>query len=273
MGGMPNTRELRLGAPWALATVAAMLLLTACGLDGPDPGVEALVPSTTASGQPAGPDAEMAPEASAGEVAPPVADDSVSPPHLRQASLPPREALPRLPDSVAVVGDSLTESAAEQITAYFSGLGVDVVTIDGAQNRRMAHGERPDPGTDIVERIAAVAEPELWVIALGTNDVGAEVTSERFGADVDTVLAAIPSGAPVVWVDVWIDDRRSQVQSANSVLREKLATREFSIVADWFAHGDDPGIIAGDGVHLTEDGRYMFAATIAAATVDLFEQV
>jgi hypothetical protein len=52
-----------------------------------------------------------------------------------------------------------------------------------------------------------------------------------------------------------------------------LAGRADTVVADWFAHGDEAGLIAADGVHLTDDGRYVFAATIAAATVDLFESV
>jgi lysophospholipase L1-like esterase len=188
--------------------------------------------------------------------------------------LPPRAALPaELPDTAAIVGDSLTESAQQEIAAYLKKLGVDVVTIDGAENRRMTHGDRPDPGIDIVERIAAVAEPELWVIALGTNDVGAEVSPEQFGNDVRTLLAVIPADAPVVWVDVWIRDRQRQVETANAVLREMLGDRDDSVVADWYAHGDDAGIITADGVHLTHDGRYMFAATIAAATVNLFESV
>ena len=37
-----------------------------------------------------------------------------------------------LPDTRAVVGDSLTESAQQEIGAYLNGLGVDIVTIDGA---------------------------------------------------------------------------------------------------------------------------------------------
>ena len=76
----------------------------------------------------------------------------------------------------------------------------------------------------------------------------------------------------MVWVDVWIRDRRRQVETANAVLREHARRpRPTAIVADWFAHGDDPGLVTVDGVHLTDDGRYMFAATIAAATVDLFD--
>jgi lysophospholipase L1-like esterase len=273
MGDMPSTRDPRRRAQWVVVPAAAMLLLAGCGLDGSDPGVHALVPPTTPPGGQVGDaDAEMAPEQSTDTSAAAVLDDGSAPAHLPQASLPPRDALPAdLPDSVAVVGDSLTESAQQEITAYLKALGIDVVTIDGAQNRRMTHGDRPDPGIDIVDRIQKVADPELWVIALGTNDVGAEVSPEQYGNDVENVLAAIPADAPVVWVDVWIRDRQPQVEAANTVLRDTLAGRADSIVADWFAHGDDPGIITADGVHLTNDGRYMFAATIAAATVDLFE--
>ena len=61
MDGMPGRSSLRRRAPWALVPVAAMLLLTGCGLDGSDPGVKALVPSTTA-GPAGGPNQEMAPE-------------------------------------------------------------------------------------------------------------------------------------------------------------------------------------------------------------------
>ena len=85
------------------------------------------------------------------------------------------------------------------------------------------------------------------------------------------MLSAIPPDSPVVWVDIWIRDRQRQVETANGVLFEMLSGRDRAVVADWFAHGDDPGIISADGVHLTSDGRYMFAATIAAAAVDLFE--
>ena len=65
-------------------------------------------------------------------------------------------------------------------------------------------------------------------------------------------------------------DWRAAVETANDVLRATLSTRGDTIVADWFAHGDDSGLVADDGVHLTGDGQYMFAATIASAIVDLY---
>lgn len=272
---MPSTTQLGRRAPSALAPIVAMLLLAGCGLDGSDPGVKALVPATTVAGNGAGADGEMPPEQSAdagrGQVQPQFPDGA--PAHLPEASLPPVDAADvDLPDSAVVVGDSLTESAQQEIGVYLDGLGVDTITIDGAKNRRMTHGDHPDPGVDIVERIAKVTEPEVWVIALGTNDVGAEVSPEQYAADITTLLAAVPDGAPVVWVDVWIRDRQEQVETANQVLRETLAGRPDTIVADWFSHGDDAGIIASDGIHLTNDGRYLFAATIAASIADLFEQ-
>jgi lysophospholipase L1-like esterase len=175
-----------------------------------------------------------------------------------------------LPATVAVVGDSLTLSAQQEITAYLTGIGIEVLEVDGAVNRRMTGGSDPDPGIDVIEHLADNAEPELWVIALGTNDVGSSVSPDQFGADVEALLDAIPDDAPLVWVDLWIRDRPEQTATANAVLRSILGRRSQTAVADWFSHGEDAGLVAGDGVHLTDDGRYMFAATIAAATVDLF---
>jgi lysophospholipase L1-like esterase len=261
-----------------LAAVAAVAL-AGCGTDGPASGVQVVVSDTGAgrAASAAGADDEMALEVPTEADAPPTRDAAdgavpVSPPaHLPQASLPAPVAAPdALPASVAVVGDSLTLSAQEEITAYLTGIGIEVLEVDGAVNRRMARGAEPDPGVDVIEDIADDTKPELWVVALGTNDVGSSVSPDQFGADVKTVIEAIPDGAPVVWVDLWIRDRQEQIATANEVLRSTLARRPGTAVADWSSHGDDAGLVAGDGIHLTDDGRYMFAATIAATTVDLF---
>jgi lysophospholipase L1-like esterase len=256
------------------------LVLSACGFDGPGSGVEAIGPHSVAPGSGgAGADGEMALEAP-GEDGPADGDGEAGtettvvptpPEHVPQASFPNERPLPPdLPRTAAVVGDSLTLSAQEEIALYLDALGIDVVAIDGAENRRMTHGSRPDSGIDIVERVGSVADPELWVIALGTNDVGSSVTPDTYAADIDSILAAIPDDAAVVWVDAWIRDRQQAVATANEVLRARLADRPDAAVAEWFAHGDDRGLVTNDGVHLTSDGQYMFAATIASAIVDLF---
>jgi lysophospholipase L1-like esterase len=41
-------------------------------------------------------------------------------------------------------------------------------------------------------------------------------------------------------------------------------------VVDWYTHGDDPGIIVGDGVHLTDAGERLFAASMAASVEAMY---
>ena len=285
MSGVPLTRQRfrRARAAAAAVFVGGLVAstLSACGFDGPGSGVEAIGPHSVAPGEGAADGAgEMALEApadggTAGADGEPVTETTVvptPPEQVPQASFPNERPLPPdLPRTAAVVGDSLTLSAQEEIALYLDALGIDLVAIDGAENRRMTHGSEPDPGIEIVERVGSVAEPELWVIALGTNDVGSSVTPDSYAADIDSILAAIPDDAAVVWVDAWIRDRQQAVETANDVLRERLADRDDTAVADWFAHGDDRGLVTSDGVHLTSDGQYMFAATIASAIVDLYD--
>jgi lysophospholipase L1-like esterase len=283
MFDVPLTRPplRRARAAVAIVTAAGLALLTAgCGLDGPGSGVAAIGPDSVAPGNVTpGIDGEMALEAPAEqgpddtevEQAPLTSVVPTPPAHIPQASFPSERPLPPdLPRTAAVVGDSLTLSAQDEIALYLDALGIDVIAIDGAENRRMTNGSDPDPGVEIVERIASVSEPELWVIALGTNDVGSSVRPEAYADSVEAILEAIPDDAAVVWVDAWIRDRRPDVETANEVLRASLANRRQSAVADWFVHGDDRGLVTDDGVHLTGDGQYMFAATIASAIVDLF---
>jgi lysophospholipase L1-like esterase len=186
------------------------------------------------------------------------------------------DAGPRLPlpATVAVVGDSLTLSATDQIDATLSGLGLDVLAIDGVESRRMVHGGRSlPPGVDAIDAILAMgARPGLWIIALGTNDVAAESGPDSFRDDVATVLRHVPAGAPVIWVDLWIRDRYDEVVSANESLRSVLSVRSHAEVADWFSYGDDTGIITRDGVHLTDAGKHQFAAVMADAVGAMFER-
>ena len=176
-----------------------------------------------------------------------------------------------MPALVAVVGDSLTVAATDEITEALSRVGVRTALIDGRESRRMAAGSRDLPsGVAAIEGIVDSHRPDLWVVALGTNDIGAEVGADRFRSDVRATLDAIPSDAPVVWVDVWIRDRSDDVATANALLHAELADRAApTSVVDWFSAGAADGVITGDGVHLTEVGQARFAAEIAEAVVAL----
>lgn len=177
------------------------------------------------------------------------------------------EIVPPFPTTVAVVGDSLTLSARDEITAELVALGLEVLVVDGVESRRMTAGDSLRPsGLDAILAIREdpSADPDLWVIALGTNDVGAQVDEQRFRDDLQATLAVVGPDAPLVWVDIWIRDRRESVVAANGVIRDEISGRVSpSGVVSWFVHGADDGVITGDGVHLTDRGQEAFATAIA----------
>lgn len=174
--------------------------------------------------------------------------------------------VPPFPRTVAVVGDSLTLSAVDEITTELTGLGLEVLVVDGVESRRMAVGSSARPSG--LEAIRTIREefdddPDLWVIALGTNDVAAQIDEQRFRDDLRAALAGVDPDTPVVWVDIWIRDRRDAVVAANGVIRDELADRASpSGVVGWFAHGGGDGLVTADGVHLTDRGQDAFATAI-----------
>lgn len=176
------------------------------------------------------------------------------------------------PMTVAVVGDSLTLSAEDEIVRTLNAGGMHVLAIDGVESRRMAHGDRTlPPGTDAVDRIRAEHEPGIWVIALGTNDVASVGSAEGFQDQMRDVLALIPEDDPVIWVDLWIEGWEEPVSHANRLIRAELRRRQGgAAVVDWFSHGMDDGVITADGVHLTQSGQNLYAASIASAIDELF---
>lgn len=259
-------------SPRLVIVVAALVGLSGCGYDGPSSGVRVAAPvsvddddvdsvdgSVGGGGRSAG--AIVATDGASVEQSPTegVADGAV-------------EVAPeRLPASVAVVGDSLTLSAAAEIEESLLELGLEVVAIDGVESRRMTRGGSALPsGTSAIDDIVEAGElPELWVVALGTNDVGAQVESSAFADDVAAVIRRIPAGVPVIWVDIWIRDRAEAAVDANRAIRSVLAMRPGSFVVDWHSYGEIPDTITGDGVHLTEIGQVRFADAIADAVVTL----
>ncbi len=170
-----------------------------------------------------------------------------------------------VPAEVAIIGDSLTVSAEEELVAAFAGLGVATHTFDAAEGRRINHAVAGETsGVTAAEELAATHQPDVWVVALGTNDVPG-FGPDSYRADIEALLAEIPAGAPVIWVDAWIERRIDETRAANDVLRAVAAERPGMAVVDWFQFGDDPGLVIDDGIHLTDAGQLRFAEQIAAA--------
>jgi len=172
-----------------------------------------------------------------------------------------------------MVGDSITFMSREPLGEAFEELGLDVVAIDAQVGRRLTVGTRQlYPGVDVVQVMAATQEPDLWVVALGTNDI-AKYDAEGYAEQIRMLLADVPDGAPLVWVDTWHRDELDATVEYNEVLREVLDDRDDTVVVDWFSHGDDPGVITGDGVHPTPNGSERFALVVAGGVDRLLATV
>ncbi len=262
------------GAVSRLLLLACVLVVGGCGVGEVAAGVE-VVESRSDVVAPVG--------AASVDASDQAVDDLAEPPMPGQLSerFPPVDVVAgsRLapqppPRTVAVVGDSLTLSAVDEIETALAAAGLRVVAVDGAESRRMARSSGGvSSGVDAIESIQEFAVPELWVIALGTNDVGAQSGDEVFREDVDRLLGLFPPEVPIIWVDLWIRDMGDQIVRANDSLRSRLADRQgVAAVVDWHDHGDDPGIITSDGVHLTDEGQQLFAASMANVFATTFEQ-
>ena len=88
----------------------------------------------------------------------------------------------------------------------------------------------------VAEVLAEGEQPDLWVIALGTNDI-ANYAPEEYAGAINELLAAIPADAPIVWVDCYLTDYEDASVAFDTTLREVLAARGNATVVDWAAAG------------------------------------
>ncbi|MAT06971.1 MAG: hypothetical protein CL424_18210, partial [Acidimicrobiaceae bacterium] len=153
-----------------------------------------------------------------------VLDDPMTPP----VATVPLDERPALPASVAVVGDSIARSATDLVTSSISLHGIEIMAYDALESRRMAEWG----GADLSSGVAAIddlvefgAEPELWIVALGTNDVGAGTSQDVVQDAIDEVLAEIPDDAYLFWVDTWVRDLDDRANMFNLLVRASLADR------------------------------------------------
>lgn len=176
------------------------------------------------------------------------------------------------PQTVAMIGDSITVSSRDALTERLGALDLDVIALDAQEGRRMTVGVRGsvNPGSDVVAYVQVASPPDLWVLALGTNDIGQYRDVDDVRDQVRAVLSPIPDGVPVVWIDTWYRDRLAETVMVNEAIRSVVDARPNSVVVDWFTASRDDGVITGDGVHLTSTvGVDRFADVVATAVGDL----
>jgi lysophospholipase L1-like esterase len=168
--------------------------------------------------------------------------------------------------SVVMVGDSITQGSADEIRFTLAAGGFTDVTVDGVTSRRIeaGGGQSPESGIEAIYRLLADgADPDVWVIALGTNDIGKYATSEEYGALVALVVDVLPDDTPLVWVDAYRDDYVDDSALFNDALRAQLSDRDGTVVVDWSDVVSQDGSILRDGVHPDRDGEALFASLVA----------
>lgn len=170
-------------------------------------------------------------------------------------------------DSVVMIGDSITKGSRAAIEERFDRLGLDPVTVEAENGKRMVVSAPGNPGgSTIAEIVTELADgdhdDELWVVALGTNDIGNYDGPDELAAAVNEVLGAVPDEAPLVWVDTYFRDRPEQQELVNSIIRARVERRGNSVIAPWSAFATGEGVMTGDGVHPTPAGTEVFAFVV-----------
>jgi peptidoglycan/LPS O-acetylase OafA/YrhL len=162
----------------------------------------------------------------------------------------PRTA-PALPPTSAV-GDSVMAGAAPVLQAAFGpALAVDAVV-----------GRQPSEAVADIRRLADQGRlGDVVVVHLGANG--------RFpGRVVDEVADAVGADRQLVLVTVKVP-RRWEAE-VNATLVDADRRHDNAVLADWHAiAASEPGLLAGDGYHLSRHGAERYAAFLAATVAGL----
>jgi len=148
--------------------------------------------------------------------------------------------------TVYLVGDSLALSASDELKAIFG----DRLTVDAETNLGLYSAEHR------IDR--AAADPDIVIIALGTNDFNAP---EAFNESARVSLETLEAASCVVWVDT--QEFEPGLGEINSGLLD-LADEFDLYVAGWSAWAGSSELHTADGYHLSSAGQQLFADLIAA---------
>jgi lysophospholipase L1-like esterase len=168
--------------------------------------------------------------------------------------------------TVVMIGDSITKGATTQLEERFGLLDLDHL-IAAENSKRMAVSAKDNPsGAELAAFLAANSDgdhsDEVWVVALGTNDVSQYSGPDNIAASVNEVLNEVPDDAAVVWVDIYFRDRPDEAAVVNSIIRDRVTRRGDSAIAPWTAFAETDGVLTGDGVHPTPEGADVFAFVV-----------
>ncbi|MCE9621809.1 MAG: hypothetical protein K8R99_05635 [Actinomycetia bacterium] len=176
--------------------------------------------------------------------------------------------------SIAMVGDSITRASESALRDDLTQLGIDNddIIIDGETSRRIANGNGKNGNTlsgarAVTALLEAGTDPSVWVIALGTNDVGLFGTPQECAELIEQITDLLPPPIPLVWVNVYRSGQLRQTRIFNEVLEGRIEARGDAVVADWYSIASDPDtdVLRSDNIHPNETGKLAFAELVAQA--------
>ena len=112
---------------------------------------------------------------------------------------------------------------------------------------------------------------ELWVVALGTNDIGQYPDPAERAAAVNEMLAAVPEESPLIWVDNYFRSRPEATDEMNATIDDRVGQRDNSVIARWSTVADDEGNLRNDGVHPREQGSEVFANVVGNTIIEMLQ--
>jgi lysophospholipase L1-like esterase len=173
----------------------------------------------------------------------------------------------------AMVGDSITKASSTALTEVLGNEGFTDITIEAETSRRIAVGDgKAEPLSGVKTLYTMISDgvsPDVWGIAMGTNDVGKYKTADEYATLIDQMLSMPDAKLPIIWVDVYNPNQLAGTKLFNEVLRERAAARANTVVLSWFDLASDPKeqILRSDHIHPNEKGTMVFADLVSAALV------
>jgi lysophospholipase L1-like esterase len=171
----------------------------------------------------------------------------------------------------AMVGDSITKASSKTLTTALEDQGFTDINIEAEVSRRIAVGDgKAEPLSGVKTLFTMMSDgvdPDVWAIAMGTNDVGKYKNVDEYGALIEQMMSMPDAKVPMVWVDVYNPIQLAGTKLFNEVLRERAAARGNATVLSWFDLASDPKekILRDDHIHPNEKGTLVFADLVSAA--------
>jgi lysophospholipase L1-like esterase len=185
--------------------------------------------------------------------------------------LPAPEAADTARTKFAMVGDSITKASSKSLTEALQSRGFIDITIEAEVSRRIAVGDgKGEPLSGVKTLFSMIADgvqPDVWAIAMGTNDVGKYQSRDQYAELIDQMLSMPDATTPIVWIDVYNPNQLPGTKMFNKVLRERAALRGNTTVESWFDLASDPKeqILRTDHIHPNAMGTVVFASLVSKA--------